>query len=47
LPGASAANLQIAINQAATGFNQVTITVCWKAPSDLAMRQHKLISYIN
>ena len=47
LPGANAANLQIAINQAATGFNQVTVTVCWKAPSDLAMRQHTLISYIN
>lgn len=47
LPGATSANLQIAINQAATGFNQVTITVCWKAPSDLVMRQHTLISYIN
>lgn len=47
MPGATAANLQISINQAATGFNQATITVCWKAPSDLAMRQHTLISFIN
>ncbi len=47
MPGATAANLQISINQATTGFNQVTITVCWKAPSDLAMRQHTLISFIN
>ena len=47
LPGATAANLQITINQAAKGFNQVMVTFCWKAPSDLAMRQHTLISYIN
>ena len=47
LPGATAANLQISINQTATGFNQATIIVCWQAPSDRAMRQHKLISYIN
>ncbi|MGH8798299.1 MAG: type IV pilus modification protein PilV [Caldimonas sp.] len=47
LPGASATSQQIVVDNSATGFNRVQITVCWKAPSDTAMRRHTLVTYIN
>ena len=47
LPGASATSQQIVVDNSATGFNRVEITVCWKAPSDTAMRRHTLVTYIN
>ncbi|MCC6472779.1 MAG: type IV pilus modification protein PilV [Burkholderiales bacterium] len=45
LPGSSAAMQQILVN---TGtFNQVIITVCWRAPNDPVARQHLVISNVN
>ena len=43
LPGATNTMQQIVVGAA----NQVTVTVCWKAPADLAARKHVLTSYIN
>jgi type IV pilus assembly protein PilV len=48
LPGASATSQQIRIDTtAAGGFNRVSVTICWQAPSDKAVRQHTLVTYIN
>lgn len=47
LPGATTANQQITVDTSATGFNKVTVTVCWQAPSDTAMRKHSLVTYVN
>lgn len=46
LPGAAAANRQqIQVNTA--NFNRVTVTVCWQAPGDQALRNHSQVAYIN
>jgi type IV pilus assembly protein PilV len=45
LPGATARMQQIVVNAAAG--NQVTVTVCWKAPADIAVRRHVVTTYIN
>lgn len=46
LPGGNGANRQqILVNIAQ--FNRVAITVCWQAPSDQALRNHTLVTYIN
>ena len=47
LPGATASMQQILIDTSAAGNNQVTITICWKAPSDKFERKHTLITYVN
>lgn len=47
LPGATATSQQIVIDPSATGFNRVQITVCWRGPSDQAMRRHTFVTYIN
>ena len=48
LPGASAAGQQILVDTTAgTGFNRVTVTVCWQAPQDRAPRRHLAIGYVN
>lgn len=47
LPGATAANQQIFIDTTPPNFNRVVITLCWKAPSDLAWRRHTLVTYVN
>lgn len=47
LPGATAASQQVSINVGAGGFNRVQITMCWRGPSDQAMRQHVYVTYIN
>jgi type IV pilus assembly protein PilV len=44
LPGASAAGLQISTNNPNNG---VVITVCWKAPKDIAQRHFTLVTYVN
>jgi type IV pilus assembly protein PilV len=46
LPGATAANQQIFIDNAGT-FNRVVITLCWKTSSDSAWRRHTLVTYVN
>lgn len=47
LPNAAVTNQQILIDTSATGYNRVQITVCWRAPSDTAVRHHTLVTYIN
>lgn len=47
LPGATDASAQIVVNTAAGGMNRVQITLCWKAPTDVAMRHHTLVTYVN
>ncbi len=46
LPGATSEMQQILVDTS-TGTNQVTITLCWQAPSDKVRRKHTLITYIN
>jgi hypothetical protein len=29
------------------GHNRVTVTLCWRAPSDSALRQHTFVTYVN
>jgi type IV pilus assembly protein PilV len=45
LPGATDHMQQITVNAAAG--NQVTVTVCWRAPADIAVRRHVVTTYIN
>lgn len=47
LPGSSNATVQVLVDTAATSFNRVQITVCWRQPNDQAMRQHTLVTYVN
>ena len=47
LPGATDTTEQIRVDTTATGFNQVSITVCWQGPNDAAQRRHTLVTYIN
>jgi type IV pilus assembly protein PilV len=53
LPGATNVSQQITIDQTpGTGFNRVTVTICWKPPSSAAvafspMHRYELVSYIN
>jgi type IV pilus modification protein PilV len=42
--GATAAMQQVAIS--AADRNRVTVTVCWRAPQDLAARKHQVITYV-
>ena len=46
LPGATSTSQQILVATGA-GFNRLTVTICWQAPNDKAVRQHTLVSYIN
>ena len=47
LPGATLAGQQVKVDSSAAAFNRVEITICWKAPADVAMRSHTLVTYIN
>jgi type IV pilus modification protein PilV len=48
LPGSTAAMQQILVDTTAgTGFNKVTVTVCWKGPNDLQPRRHTFSAYVN
>lgn len=46
LPGAVDSWQQIIVTGAAN-FNSVTVTLCWKVPSETAFRRHTLITYVN
>jgi type IV pilus assembly protein PilV len=46
LPGTSAGMLQVRVDTALGAYNQVAITVCWRAPDDPVARKHVLISYV-
>ena len=53
LPGATLTSQQIMVDTTpGTGFNRVTITICWQPPSSKAiafapMHQYQLVTYIN
>jgi len=47
LPGTTSATQQVLVDTSATGFNRVQITVCWRAPTDTALRTHTLVTYVN
>ncbi len=52
LPGATNVSQQIAVDQLPTGFNRVTVTICWQPPSSAAvafapMHRYELVSYVN
>ncbi len=47
LPGATAAMQQIVVANTASQLNEVTVTVCWKAPGDAVARKHVMKSVIN
>ena len=48
LPGATESMQQILVDvDAVTGFNKLTVTVCWSTPSNPAKRQHVLVTYVN
>lgn len=48
LPGATAAMQQIDVAETASGgINEVTVTLCWQAPTDNAVRRHVMKAVIN
>ena len=47
LPSATAAMQQILVDTTVTGYNKVTVTVCWKGPNDLQPRRHTYLAYVN
>ena len=48
LPGSTAAMQQILVDTTpATGYNKVTVTVCWQGPNDLQPRRHTFSAYVN
>jgi hypothetical protein len=48
LPGATNSMQQITVTPppGMAGDKQVTVTVCWKAPADIAVRKHVVTTYI-
>lgn len=47
LPGSTAAMQQILVDTSVTGYNKVTVTVCWQGPNDLQPRRHVYSAYVN
>ncbi len=48
LPGATAAMQQIDVADTGSGgINEVTVTLCWQAPTDNAVRKHVMKAVIN
>lgn len=48
LPGATRAQQQIAVQNAAGSFNRVEITLCWSTANDNgAWRRHTYVTYVN
>ena len=47
LPGSTATMQQILVDTSATGFNKVTVTVCWKGPNDIQLRRNTFSAYVN
>lgn len=46
LPGTTTAMVQVLVDTSAGAYNQVSISVCWRAPDDPAPRRHLLVSYV-
>lgn len=48
LPASTAAMQQILVDtDTTTGFNKVTVTVCWQSPNDVQPRRHTYAAYVN
>lgn len=47
LPGSTASMQQILVDTSATGFNKITVTVCWKGPNDVQLRRNTYTAYVN
>lgn len=47
LPGSTAVMQQVLVDTTATGFNKVTVTICWKGSSDIQPRRHTYSAYVN
>jgi type IV pilus modification protein PilV len=48
LPGATAAMQQVLVDTTpGTGYNKVTVTLCWQGPNDLQPRRHTYSAYVN
>jgi type IV pilus modification protein PilV len=48
LPGSTTAMQQILVDTTdTTGFNKVTVTVCWQGPNDIQPRRHTYSAYVN
>jgi type IV pilus assembly protein PilV len=47
LPGATNTMQQIVVDRSASGFNRVTVTLCWKSPNDIQPRRHIYSAYVN
>jgi type IV pilus assembly protein PilV len=47
LPGATTAMQQIVVDTTAAAYNKVTVTVCWKAPTDAVARRHTVVTFVN
>jgi type IV pilus assembly protein PilV len=45
LPGSAEGMQQLAVNTARN--NQVSITICWQAPTDPKVRHYTLVTYVN
>ena len=46
LPG-GAVDTQQQVQVEMANFNRVTVTLCWQAPGDQALRSHSQVAYIN
>jgi len=47
LPGAVATGQSVRVDTSLTGHNQVTISMCWRAPNDSGMRRFMTTVYVN
>jgi type IV pilus assembly protein PilV len=47
LPGTAANRVSIAVDTTTTGYNKVTVSICWKSSTDLVERKHVMIAHIN
>lgn len=47
LPGATAGMVSVAVDTSASGYNKVTVSICWKAPTDAIARKHQVVTHIN
>lgn len=48
LPGSTAAMQQVLVDTTAgTGYNKVTVTICWQGPNDVQPRRHTYSAYVN
>lgn len=47
LPGATSARLQVNVDTTSTGFNRVSVTVCWMPPKATVASRHTVVTYVN